>query len=112
MFCERFGRKFWAVLNLGAGLLGWAGLGWAGLAWTGWSGGRAAGWVGCWLGGLLVGWGLGLGRGWARLGGLLAGADGAGVGNSKMERVCFHRKMGFRMANSNKQFLFISFLRV
>ena len=57
----------------------------------------------------------------ARAGGAGGGA-GAGAGADttlkrklvclKMERLCLNRKTSFRMANSNKQFLFISFLRV
>ena len=52
-------------------------------------------------GGGLRGW-RGVGLGWAG-----AGSPGlAGAGGVSTE------KMSFRMANSNKQFLFISFLRV
>ena len=80
-------------------------------------------------------WGLGCGLGWAGLAGRLAwlgvGLCWAGLCGwailkrklvyskmklklvySKMERCVSPEKMSFRMANSNKQFLFISFLKV
>ena len=89
----------WAVGWAG---LGWAGLGWAGLGWAG------LGWAGR-AGPGLAGWAVGI------LG------PGAGAG-ATLKRKLIYLKMG-RMfssrkknelpdANSNKQFLFISFLWV
>ena len=92
--------------------------------------------AGCWAGlGLGAGAGHGaesLGLGWRAWAGLWAGLGGWPGGwawatlkrklvclkrkrklvYSKMERCVSPEEMSFRMANSNKQFLFISFLRV
>ena len=109
-------------------MLGW--LDWAGLGWAGWAlaVGGGAGWGG-WAG---RAWRLGAFGGGGRVGlwavvGLAAGGrlvwaglGGLGWGSPETEN-WFIRKwqscvstenMSFRMANSNKQFLFISFLRV
>ena len=87
---------FWADRSKKGAALGWAGLGWAGGCgwglWAGWSG-----WLGC---GLFGAWGWGWGYSEAEIG---LFEDGKVVSKSK--------KTSFRMANSNKQFLFISFLR-
>ena len=103
--------------GLGAGAGGWAG-GWgAGWGW-GWGWGLGGlGWVGAGLGGW-AGLGLGLGAGPAGAGGARLGRGGWAVGwglplklklvYSKMAKLCPDRNMSFRMANSNKQFLFIS----
>ena len=108
--------------------LGWpGGLGW-GLGWrgVGWAVGLAGlgGWVGLgwedWAG-LGVGWlagrgglsGPGPGRGWAGLGFGLGGLAETEIGLfEKWQQRVPTENMSFRMANSNKQFLFISFLRV
>ena len=66
-----------------AGWRGWAGLGWAGLGWAGQC------------------------EGWAGLG--LAGSE---IEIGLLEGCVSTENMSFRMANSNKQFLFIFFLRV
>ena len=102
------------------------GLGWVGGCWT------ALGWGMGWAGGWRLGWGFG----WAGLGcggGLGAGAGGWGVGGwaglgwagwagwalrgspetiRKWQKCVWTENMRFRMANSNKQFLFIASWRV
>ena len=99
--------------------LGWAGLGWAGRAGPGRAGpggagpGRAGpGWAG-------LGWAGLAGRARAGVARLWAGLALGWVGNPETEiglfengKVVSHRKNQIRMASSNKQFLFISFLRV
>ena len=109
-------------LGLGLGLwlwagragLGWgAGLGWAGLGWAlGWAG---LGWAGlerCVWAGLLGCWAAGLGcvsNPETEIG-LFENETEVGLfGNGKLR---LHRKKASGLANSNKQFLFISFLRV
>ena len=78
-------------------------LGWAGLGWLGWAGGAGWGWLD-WAG---LGW---AGLGW------VSNPDYSKMKRklvcSKMERCVSTETMSFRMVNSNKQFLFISFLRV
>ena len=88
------------LLAVGLGELGWAGLG------CGWAG------LGC-------GWAV-AGLGWAGWAGWVSNPE-TEIGLSqikrklvyaKMERCVSTEKMSFRMANSNKQFLFISFFSV
>ena len=91
--------------GLGAWPLCWAGLGWAGRAGLGWAAASLFGLAGA---------------GWTRLGwaglGWVSNPDYSKMKcklvYSKMERCVSTKKMSFRMVNSNKQFLFISFLRV
>ena len=90
----------WGLAGLGLGLLGLlklAGLGGIGLAAEGLGWGKL-----CWGPGL--GW-----RGAARSCGLFT--KETEIGLFENGKVC-PEKMSFRMANSNKHFLFISFLRV
>ena len=81
--------------------------GWLGLAGLGWAG------LGCDWAGLAVGWLGWAGLGWATLKRkFVYSQTKQKLVYSKMERCVSTEKMGFRTANSNKQFLFISFLRV
>ena len=57
--------------------------------------------------GVLVGWGAW--GGWAGLVGLVGASLKRKLVYSKMERCVSTENMSFRMANSNKQFLFIFF---
>ena len=91
---------------------GWAGLGWAGLAWPGlaWPGLAWAGWAllrcGLWAGGW-VGW-----AGWVSNPETETGLLEHESNLFENGKVCLRRKMSLRMVNSNKQYLFVSFLRV